>query len=126
VAPTTVPATTGGSGASSSAAPTQVTEALTSYYDLIGRGDYATTWARLTPSYQARIGGYGAYTAFWRSYDRVTLSGIRDHGDLTATATLRYHQTNGGTVEETGRFHFVRRPSGELAISDYRVSNRSR
>lgn len=124
--PTTAPTTTAGASAASSAAPTQVTEALASYYDLVGRGDYATTWARLTSSYQSRIGGYGAYTAFWRSYDRVTLSGIRDHGDLTATATLRYHQTNGATVQETGRFQFVRRPTGELAISDYRASTRSR
>jgi len=103
---------------------TQVADTLNRYYSLIGRGEYNTTWAQLTPEYQRRTGGFDAYTRFWKHYDRVDLSNIRIHGDLTGTATLRYHQTDGAVVQESGRFRFVRRPSGDLAIADYRVSSR--
>lgn len=98
---------------------------LASYYQLLGRGSYATTWAQLTPAYQQRIGGYSAYTAFWQHYDKVELSRVRQDGDLAATATLRYHQRNGTTIQESGRFQFVRLASGSLAIDAYRVSSRT-
>jgi hypothetical protein len=97
---------------------------LSSYYDLVGHGRYATTWAQLTPAYQRRIGGYGAYTGFWSRYDGVDVSDVRPDGDLSATATLRYHERTGRTVQESGRFRFARLPSGALAIDAYVVSAR--
>ena len=102
----------------------QVSGALTNYYRLVSQGAYDLTWPQLTPAYQHRTGGFARYTGFWKNYTRVDLSNVRVDGDLTATATLRYRQTNGGVVEERGRFRFVRLPSGALAIDSYRVSSR--
>ena len=116
--PTTVPTVGPSRGA------VQVRDTLINYYRLVTGGGYSDSWARLTPAYQQRTGGFVTYTRFWRNYDRVDLSNIKNDGDLAGTATLRYHQRNGATVQESGRFRFVRLPSGDLVIDDYRVSSR--
>jgi len=98
---------------------------LVGYYDLVGQGAYSRTWPRLTADYQRRIGGYDAYSRFWRSYDRVEISNVRADGDLGAIATVRYFKPNGVTVEETGRFRFIRSAGGQLAIDEFRITSRT-
>ena len=121
---TTGPLTTSSVGTTTPMAdPVRAT--LVSYYDLVGQGAYGRTWPRLTADYQRRVGGYDAYSRFWRSYDRVEVSNVRADGDLGATATVRYFKANGAVVEETGRFRFIRSSGGQLAIDEFRVSSRN-
>ena len=52
--------------------------AIRDYYSLINDRQFQTAWQNLTPTFQRdRAGGYGTFTDWWRTVDRVSVNGLR-------------------------------------------------
>lgn len=87
---------------SNSTAAQQLERSLATYYQELP-GHLAAAWADVTPRYRAYLGGMAGFQAFWRPYDRVTLTGPDVQLPDSVYVTVAYHRKTGGyEVEKTG------------------------
>ncbi len=92
---------------------------VSSYFATVTR-DPATTWAQLTPEFQASVGSYDAYRRYWSTIAEVRASGIdADPDQLTATFTMQSVRADGSQVDEPVTLLLQRTGSGYL-IADQR------
>ena len=60
--------------------------------------DPETTYAMLTPAFQAQSGGFGRYSGFWSTIQSATPYNIQaDPRSLTTSYTIDYVSTSGRT-----------------------------
>ncbi|MFF2557051.1 serine/threonine-protein kinase [Nocardia sp. NPDC058058] len=116
----TPPPTTTGESETTSAPADSATRAanfLRAHYALLP-GNPAAAWARLTPAYQNRIGGYTAYQSFWTTVDAVTAWDVAADGStLTVTYRLSFRYNNGKPIAaEQRRAQLIR--SGDTFLID--------
>jgi serine/threonine protein kinase len=71
--------------------------------------DPETTFAMLTPEFQAASGGFEGYEGFWSTIESATPRDIRaDPRSLTTTYTIEFVTTSGRTTTEQGRLQLAR------------------
>ncbi|MFB7724097.1 serine/threonine-protein kinase [Nocardia sp. NPDC056100] len=116
----TPPPTTTGDSETTTAPADSATRAanfLREHYALLPSNP-AAAWARLTPAYQNRIGGYTAYQSFWTTVDAVTAWDVAADGStLTVTYRLSFRYNNGKPIAaEQRRAQLIR--SGDTFLID--------
>ena len=66
--------------------------------------DPESTFAMLTPEFQAQSGGFARYSGFWSTISSVTTEGIQaDPKTRTATYSITYVTTSGRSVTQAGK-----------------------
>jgi hypothetical protein len=71
--------------------------------------DPRSTWAMLTPEFQAASGGYERYSGFWSTIDSATPYDIAvDPDTLTTSYTIDYVTTSGAEKTEQGQLQLQR------------------
>jgi serine/threonine-protein kinase len=85
--------------------------AIRDYYSLINERQFQTAWQNLTPKFQSdRAGGYGTFTDWWRTVDKVSINGVRvvksDENSAIIDIDLTYRK-NKATFPETLRMSLV-------------------
>jgi serine/threonine protein kinase len=112
--PTTEPDPDDGPGASRAAMRAFVED----YFAQV-TSDPETTFAMLTPEFQAESGGFGDYEGFWSTIESATPRDIRaDPGSLTTTYTIEFVTTSGRTTTEQGRLQLARQGDGLLIAGE--------
>ncbi|WP_167288928.1 serine/threonine-protein kinase [Nocardioides seonyuensis] len=112
--PTTEPSPANGVAGTRSAMRTFVTD----YFSLV-TSDPETTFAMLTPEFQAESGGFGAYSGFWSTIESATPRDVRaDPRSLTTTYTIDFVTTSGRTTTEQGRLQLVEQGDGFLIAGE--------
>jgi serine/threonine protein kinase len=102
--PSEDPATPEGPGATRAAMRTFVED----YFAQV-TSDPETTFAMLTPEFQAASGGLEGYEGFWSTIESATPRDIRaDPRSLTTTYTIEFVTASGRTTTEQGRLQLVR------------------
>ncbi len=108
------PAASGTPATSGDRRPTSdPTTGITSYYNLINRGDYAAGWERLTPRFRREHSrnSYDSYTNWWEQVEAVEIveSQTPTQGDDAATVQVRliYRMKTGPNATETQRYRLV-------------------
>lgn len=72
--------------------------------------DPESTFAMLTPQFQAQSGGYERYAGFWSTISSATAYDIQaDPRTLTASYTIDYVTASGRTLTEAGRLRLQQR-----------------
>lgn len=70
--------------------------AVEDYYELINQGKYDKAWNYLTPSFQAKPGGYESYVDWWSSIREVSIIDLKVLEDqdkkVFAEARLNYYR----------------------------------
>ncbi|WP_210504235.1 serine/threonine-protein kinase [Nocardioides xinjiangensis] len=103
--PTEEPTTTSPPATGATAASMQ---AFVRDYFATVTSDPETTFAMLTPEFQADSGGYGRYAGFWSTITSATPSGIRaDPRTMTVSYTIVFETTDGRTSTEQGRLQLA-------------------
>ena len=105
---TAVPSLTTSSSTSSTAGvSTQLTSAISNYYQLVP-GNLDQAWGYLTANYQQNTAhGMSGYSAFWDQFKSVSVSDVVAQLPSTVIATIDYHYPDGKTVQERTRFGLV-------------------
>jgi hypothetical protein len=111
------PSTADSSGSSGAdGASGTATTFVKDYYSNLPR-DTQTAWALLSPSMQDEVGGYGAYTGFWRTISNVrtgrTTLVKKDVVDVEVIYT-----SDGGTERETRRLRLAKNGDSFLIAGD--------
>ncbi len=71
--------------------------------------DPESTFAMLTPEFQAETGGFGRYAGFWSTIGSATPYDIQaDPRALTTSYTIDYVTTSGRTVTEQAQLQLER------------------
>ena len=91
---------------------------MRSYYDDVAAGDYARSWAQLTPEFQrGKARSYEYYVEFWDDND-IAVDAVElvdaDPSRAVVHVALRW---NGGSEQVTDRFELRRGPDGHLLIA---------
>jgi hypothetical protein len=81
-------------------------------------------WSRLTASYQRTAGGRASYEGFWRTIDRVSVSGVKSNPPNSTIATVTYFYEDGRVVDERTAYGLVN-DGGVLKINSTRVLSSS-
>jgi len=110
--PSTTEATASAATASASTSPsvaiaTQLTSAISNYYQLVP-GNLNKAFGYMTAYYQQNTaGGMSGYQAFWDQIQRASVSDIVAQPPSTVTATIDYYYKDGKTVQERTSFGLV-------------------
>jgi serine/threonine protein kinase len=97
-------ATASASTSPSVAIATQLTSAISYYYQLVP-GNLDQAFGYMTAYYQQNTaGGMSGYRAFWDPIQRVSVSNIVAQPPSSVTATIDYYYKDGKTVQERTRF----------------------
>jgi eukaryotic-like serine/threonine-protein kinase len=81
--------------------------------------DPESTFAMLTPEFQAQSGGYEGYEGFWSTIESATPRDIRaDPGSLTVTYTIEFVTESGRTTTEQGRLQLARQGEALLIAGE--------
>ena len=88
------------------------------YYDAVAAGDYARSWAQLTPEFQhGKARSYEYYVGFWDDND-IAVDAVElvdaDPSRAIVHVELRW---NGSSEAVTDRFELHRGPDGQLLIA---------
>ena len=88
------------------------------YYALV-TSDPESTYAMLTPDFQAESGGLGGYTGFWSTIESATPRAIKaDPRSLATTFTIDYVTTSGRSTTEQGRLQLEQQGDGFLIAGE--------
>ena len=88
------------------------------YFSLV-TSDPESTFAMLTPEFQAESGGIERYTGFWSTIESATPRAIKaDPGSLTTTYTIDFVTTSGQTRTEQGRLQLEEQGDGFLIAGE--------
>ena len=91
---------------------------VTDYYSQV-TSDPESTWAMLTPEFQAESGGFERYSGFWSTIESATPRNVRvDPQSLVATYTIDFVTTSGRTTTEAGRLQLVEEGDGFLIAGE--------
>ena len=112
--PSATASATGSATASASASPstsadvaTQLTSAISDYYQLMP-GDLSQAWNYMTADYQQNhAGGMSGYSSFWDQIQSVSATDIVAQPPSTVIATINYVYKNGDKVQERTSFGLV-------------------
>lgn len=97
--PTTEPSPSNAAGGT----PAAMRAFVSDYFSTV-TSDPETTYAMLTPEFQAESGGFERYSGFWSTIESATPRAIKaDPRSLTTTYTIDYVTTAGETRTEQGR-----------------------
>jgi len=97
--PSTEPSTSNAAGGT----PAAMRAFVQDYFSQV-TSDPESTFAMLTPEFQAESGGFGRYSGFWSTIESATPRDIKaDPRSLTTTYTIDYVTTAGRTMTEQGR-----------------------
>ena len=81
--------------------------------------DPESTFAMLTPEFQAASGGYERYAGFWSTISSATPSDIQvDPGALTASYTIDYVTTSGDTKTQQVQLQLEQQGDGFLIAGE--------
>jgi hypothetical protein len=81
--------------------------------------DPASTFALLTPQFQAQSGGFDGYSGFWSTIRTATPYDIAaDPRTLTVSYTIDYVTTSGRTTTQQGRLQLRRKGEGYLIAGE--------
>jgi serine/threonine protein kinase len=79
--------------------------------------DPGTTWKRLTPAFQQKSNGFGAYSDFWTQFSSATPGDISvDPERLTVSYGVTYARKSGGTQQDSVTLQLVQQ-GDQLLIS---------
>ena len=117
-APTTSPPTASPSAAPAITTPAEADSFVRDYYDAVAAGDYARSWAQLTPEFQhGKARSYEYYVEFWDDND-ITVDAVElvdaDPSRVIVDVELRW---NGSSEAVVDRFELHRTPDGQLLIA---------
>jgi hypothetical protein len=125
---TVAPPSTAVGGAVDPTTPIRSDEAadfVAGYYDLVGRGDYETAWALLSPEFQGSVPGtFERYVAFWDATD-IEIRGLVPlasdvPGEIVVQIDARY-TSDSRTVDEVDELTLRRADDGSIRIVDQRI-----
>jgi hypothetical protein len=77
-----------------------------------------SAWAALSPSFQAKIGGYGNYQAFWSTISSVSVDGTTSAGSGAVDVSLTYTKDDGQVDREVRRIFLTRGDAGLVIGGD--------
>ncbi len=88
------------------------------YFSLV-TSDPESTFAMLTPEFQAESGGIEGYTGFWSTIESATPRAIKaDPRSLTTTYTIDFVTTSGQTRTEQGQLQLEQQGDGFLIAGE--------
>ena len=112
--PTTDPSPSDAAGGT----PAAMRSFVQDYFSLV-TSDPESTFAMLTPEFQAESGGIEDYTGFWSTIESATPRAIKaDPSSLTTTYTIDYVTTSGQTQTEQGRLQLEEQGDGFLIAGE--------
>ena len=98
---------------------------MRSYYDELRSGNYAASWAQLTPGFiAARNLTYERYVNYWRATSLVADQLRFTPGPNADQGRVQFHAaytTSRGLIEETDEIILQRQTDGHLTIAEQRI-----
>ena len=112
--PTTEPSPSDAAGGT----PAAMRSFVQDYFSLV-TSDPESSFAMLTPEFQAESGGFERYSGFWSTIESATPRAIKaDPDSLTTTYTIDYVTTSGRATTEQGRLQLVQQGDGFLIAGE--------
>lgn len=112
--PTTEPSPSNAAGGT----PAAMRAFVRDYYALV-TSDPESTYAMLTPEFQAESGGLEGYTGFWNTIESATPRAIKaDPASLSTAFTIDYVTTSGRSTTEQGRLQLEQQGDGFLIAGE--------